>query len=81
MKVITVFENPYRRIRLFLFISPNGRLITSFFQVLAPTDTILGCFDSYDEAAELLSEVNFDSYTLIEKPASFFTGLLSNNAF
>lgn len=80
MKAITIVENPNRKIRLFLFINPNGRLITSFFQVLAPTDTSLGCFDTYEEAAELLSEVHLISHAFIEKPASFFTGLLSNNA-
>ncbi|WP_331352594.1 hypothetical protein [Cellvibrio sp. UBA7671] len=74
MIIVPILESPYRKINFYMFIDAKGLLITSFFQVIAKPDISLGCFDTFDEASELLNYSHLFDGTLIEKPESFFIG-------
>jgi hypothetical protein len=56
MKITCIASTFTHEIRHFQFFRPDdGRLITSFFQVVQKPDTGIGCFDECEEAIELIN--------------------------
>lgn len=54
MKVSVIAAKANHEVKFFEFVSPSGRTITSFYQVVRKSNTPIACCDSYDEAMDLL---------------------------
>lgn len=74
MRISTIADTNNYEIRFYEFIAPAGWTITSFFQVVAKPDFILGCFDTLDAAMSQLENSTSIEINRIEKPVSFFLG-------
>lgn len=55
MKITCVATTSTHEIRFFEFTRPDGRTITSFFQVVTKPDLGIGCFDFYEDAIKLFN--------------------------
>ena len=54
MRIITVKTKQNYVVKFFEFTAINGRTITSFYQVVAPPNVGMCCFDTYTEAIEFM---------------------------
>jgi hypothetical protein len=78
MKKTVLLSKDHHQLLFFEFISPQGKVVTYFFQVTSLPDTSLGCFDTFEEAYNLMKN-SIALGGILEKKASFFTGILENS--
>ncbi len=74
MQITTVASKDSYEVRLYEFISPSGRTITSFYQLMKCPDVSLGCFDSLEDVVLKLQNPELIEAKIIEKPCEYFLG-------
>lgn len=54
MKISIVAETECHEIRFFEFLTPYGRTVTSFFQVVEKPNIGIGCYAEYSDALDIM---------------------------
>ncbi|OZY86068.1 hypothetical protein CBP51_03280 [Cellvibrio mixtus] len=74
MRVATIADKDNYEVRLYEFISPSARMITSFYQLVRLPNTSLGCFELLEHVLLKLENPELVEVDFIEKPYEYFLG-------